>query len=141
MRTPNVFINPVNGNTYEWPLNHNEESQVTKSRQMSDGAATDNIGLIPQQGAPSPLIFEWKGTILDPNQFNAMIAWWKLCENQTIWLSDFAGDTYEVLITDFLPIRTAVANNLRAPGKPWIWTYTLTFRVLTVFSGPWMGVP
>lgn len=140
-RVANQFINPKTGGVYHWPLNHNEESQVTKSRQMADGATTDNMGLIPQQGAPSPLIFEWKGRILDPAQFTAMIGWWKLCETQTIHLIDFAGDGYEVLITDFLPVRTAVAANQRSPGKPWIWTYTLTMRVLTVFNGPWLGVP
>lgn len=141
MRVANQFVDPKGHlATYHWPLNHSEETQVTKSRQMADGATTDDIGLIPQQGAPAPLIFEWKGTILDPAQLAAMLQWWALCETQTIHLIDFATDAYEVLITDFLPTRKAVAVNQRAANKPWIWEYTITFRVLAVLAGPWLGV-
>jgi hypothetical protein len=140
-RVGNQFVDPAGRvPTYVWPINHNEESQITKSRQMVDGAPTSNIGLIPQEGSPAPLIFEWKGTILVEAQLTAMLQWWALCETQTIHVVDFAGDAYEVLITDFLPIRVALGANPRQANMPWKWTYTLTMRVLTVFSGPWQVV-
>jgi hypothetical protein len=142
-RSPNVFTNPANGATYTWPINHSEEEAVTKSRQMSDGASTDNIGLIPQQGAPTPMILSWKGSILTKAQLDAIISWYELCETQTIYVQDFSGARYEVLITDFDPQRVAVARNPRDPANAplWYWTYTLTMRVLKVLSGDWLGVP
>jgi hypothetical protein len=142
-RSPNIFTDPAGvKSSYTWPLNHNEEEAVNKSRQMSDGASTDNIGLIPQQGAPTPMILSWKGSILTKAQLDAMLSWWELCESQTIYVQDFAGARYEVLITDFDPQRVAVSRNPRDPANAptWYWTYTLTMRVLKVLSGDWLGV-
>jgi hypothetical protein len=141
-RTANVFTDPAGVlAAYPWPINHLTESQVTKSRQMADGAPTSDIGLIPQQGPPSPLIFEWSGTILDEAQHRQFLIWWVLCEVHSIFLTDFAGSIYEVLITDYLPTREAVARNPRFPNQLWIYKYSMTLRILTVFSGPWLGVP
>lgn len=140
MRTANQFINPKTGERYAWPLNHSEETQVTKSRNITDGAATGNMSLIPQQGAATPLVFQWKGTILAEDQLNAFLYWYGLCDQHSIHVVDFAGDEYNVLITEFVPTRKAVAINPRNPGQVWIWEYTMTLRVLNVISGPWLAV-
>lgn len=142
MRTPSIFTNPATGATYLWPVNHDEEDATGKSRQMSDGAPSKNVGLIPQQGAPTPLVLSWKGKIFTKAQVEAMIAWWELCEDQSIYVTDPAGSTYEVLITDFTEQRQPVAANRWDPvnAPTWIWTYTLVMRVLNVLSGEWSGV-
>lgn len=139
-RTPNIFANPKTGQTYRWPVNHETAEPITKSRQMADGAPTSNIGLIPQQGAATPLILQWKGKIFDPAQHDAFIQWWQLCEEQTIYLTDFKGNQYEVLITDFSPQEIACARNPRFPDLRYYYEYTFIFRVVRVISGPWAGV-
>lgn len=141
-RTPNVFTDPATGLTYAWPLNHNEEGDIGKSRQMADGAPTSNIGLIPQQGAATPLILNWKGTILKRDQLVQMIAWYQLCEFHSIYVSDAAGNQYEVLISDFTAQKKPAARNPQDPvnAPTWYWTYTITMRVLRVLAGEWAGV-
>lgn len=141
-RTPNYFIDPKTGHQYQWPLNHSSEEAVGKSRQMSDGAATDNIGLIPQQGSASPLILNWKGRILTYAQLTAMLGWWELCEAQSVYVQSYSGSRYEVIITDFQPQVVAVAQNRHDPvnAPTWVWDYTLTMRVLRSLRGEWVGV-
>lgn len=142
MRTPNIFQDPAGiVPAYSWPVNHNEEQPINKSRQMADGAPTSNIGLIPQQGAATPLIFQWKGSIFDPAQHDAFIQWWELCEEQTIYLTDYRGNQYEILITDFQPQTMAVTRNPRFPDLTYYWEYTFIFRIIKPLSGPWRGVP
>jgi hypothetical protein len=141
-RVANLFTNPVDASTFAWPINHNEEQPVGKSRQMADGAPTSNIGMIPQQGSATPLVMQWKGTILTKAHHVAMLQWWQICEGHSIYLTDFVGSQYEILITDYQPQRKAVAQNRNdTTNMPtWIIEYTFTFRVLRVISGPWVGV-
>jgi hypothetical protein len=141
-RIPNIFTNPVNNATYSWPINHNEENEFGKSRQMGDGAPTSSMGLIPQQGASTPMVLEWKGVILTKAHLLQMIFWYQLCESQTIYVSDAAGNKYEVLITDFTEQKKPAAFNPRDPTNApyWTWDYTLTMRVVRVISGEWAGV-
>lgn len=141
-RVANRFTNPQTNAFYDWPINHNEEGDIGKSRQMGDGAATNDIGLIPQQGAPTPLILVWKGTILKRAQLVAMVGWYQLCDSQSIYVSDPAGNSYEVLITDFTAQRKPTIRNPQdqANAPTWYWTYTITMRVLRVLAGEWAGV-
>lgn len=134
VRNPNVFKNPKTGYVFRWTINHTEESEVQNSRQMADGAPTSDIGLLPQQGVPLPIVFQWKGTIFTQLELDEFMAWWELCETQTIYLQDFSLSQYEILITDFNYQRKAVAWNQRGQ-IPWLWTYTITIRVLKTFSG------
>lgn len=135
-RQPNIFIDPAGvKSTYTWTLNHDEEEEVQVSRQMADGAATNNIGLIPQEGAPYPIVFQWKGKIFTQSDKNEMDSWYALCEDQTIYLVDFSASFYEVLITDWDVQRVAGYN--RRGGLPWYWQYTIIFRVVSVLSGDW----
>lgn len=136
-RIPNQFIDP-NGvaPTYAWTINHEEEEEVQNSRQMASGAPVSDIGLIPQQGAPFPLVFQWKGTLFTQGDKDIMDAWFALCETQSIYLTDFTGSAYEILITDWNVQRVGVAWNRRGQ-VPWLWKYTIIIRVLTVLEGDW----
>lgn len=134
-------VNPAGGRfaaTYNWTINHHEEEEVQNSRGITDGAPTSDIGLLPQQGPPKPLVFQWKGTLFTQADKDAMDSWFELCESQSIYLNDFNSNQYEILITDWNVKRTPVAWNHRGQ-VPWIWDYTITIRVLTVLAGDWSG--
>lgn len=143
MRTPNQFIDPATGNTYSWPVNHNEEGEFGRSRSMQRTAPSKSgIGLGRQQGEDSPMILQLKGVILHKAQRDAMIAWYALCESQTIYFQDFSGDKYEVIITSFKPTRRGVArNHADLANMPlWVYDYTLEMEVITTLAGAWTGV-
>jgi hypothetical protein len=135
----NVFTNPANGQTYVWPINHDAEEAFGKTREIEHTAPTSGIGLLRQQGDDQPLVIKLAGTILTKAQRDAMVAWYELCEGQTIYWTDFAGESYEVLITEFSPIRKRAARNMRDPvGAPlWFWTYSLSMEVITTRVGVW----
>ena len=136
----NVFTNPKTGAVYDWPVNHSTEEAIVVTRQMGDGANTDNIGLVPQQGAATPLILKWKGTFFTDAEVIETMAWWKLCETQTINATDFSGSQYELIITDFEPQRVPCVRNPRVSSGTnafYTWQYTITFRILKAFSGIW----
>lgn len=137
-RQSNIFFDPSGTRPpYAWTINHSEEEEVQNSRQMADGAPTSDIGLIPQQGAPYPLVFQWKGTIFTQADKDQMDAWYKLCTLHSIYLIDFSSSSYEVIITDWNALRKGVAWNHRGQ-IPWLWNYTITIRVLRVIAGDWI---
>jgi hypothetical protein len=139
-RLPNIFTDPAGVKaTYHWTINHSTEEEVQNSRQMADGATTSDIGLVPQQGAPYPLVFQWKGTLFSETDKTSMDSWYALCENQSIYLTDFTGSEYEIIITDWNVLRKPVAWNKRG-AIPWLYEYTITIRVLKVLSGDWSSV-
>lgn len=140
VRLPNTFSDPAGiVPAYPWPVNHTTEEETDASRAISDGAPTSDIGLLPQQGVQKPLILVWKGTLFTAAEKANMDAWYGLCDSQSIYLTDFSGSHYEILITDWAALRKGVAQNMR--GKlPWVWEYTLTMRILRVISGDWAGV-
>lgn len=140
VRQPNQFIDPAGVKpTYAWTINHSEEEEVQNSRQVAHGAPTSDIGLIPQQGVEYPLVFQWKGTLFTQADKDEMDSWYALCQNQSIYLTDFDGNQYEILISDWNVQRVGVAANKRG-GVPWLWKYTITIQVLTVLSGDWSQV-
>lgn len=137
----NKFINPKNAAEYSWHVNHSEEAEFGKRRNISHGAKT-GTGLVKQQADDSPLILQLKGVIFHEAQYKEMIAWWQLCESQTIYFKDFSGDEYEVIITEFLPVREKTIKNPRdfANAPLWFWRYDLTMEVVTIRAGNWAGV-
>lgn len=140
VRRSNQFIDPMGVKpTFSWTINHSEEEPVTRSRQMGDGAPTSDIGLLPQQGVSYPLVFQWKGTIFTQADKDEMDSWYALCHDQSIYLTDFDNNQYEVLITDWVPQRVPVAFNHRGQ-IPWLWNYTIIIRVLKVLSGDWSSL-
>ena len=140
----NRFQDPAgNRANYDWQINHSEESAFGKTRNMERAALTGTgAGLVKQQTDSSPLVLKWNGTILHKAQVDEMIAWWELCETQTIYLHDFAGDSYEVIITSFNPTRHRTIRNPRdyANAPLWYWKYELECEVISIIDGPWAGV-
>jgi hypothetical protein len=138
-----VFTNPATGASYSWAINHAEESEGGRSRQIDYEGNTGNVGLVRQQGELEPLGFSFSGTILTRAQLTEMLAWFLLCESQSIHFTDFAGDSYEVLITSFRPKRVrAVANARGGSDAPHhYWTYTIELSVLAVLGGVYSGFP
>lgn len=138
----NNFTDPATAKSYDWQINHTDEGQFGKTRQISESANTANTGLIKQQGDTGPLIIKVTGTILHKHQIEEFIDWYQLCENQTILFKDFAGEEYEVIITSFQPVRKRTVKNPRdfANAPLWYWTYELDMEVISVRSGVWSGV-
>lgn len=136
-RQSNFFVDPSGGfPPYAWYINHSEEEEVQNSRQMGSGAPTSDIGLIPQQGERYPLVFQWKGTLFRQVDKNEMDFWYELCQVHSIYLIDFSGSSYEIIITDWNVQRVPVSVNKRG-GVPWLWKYSITMRILNVLSGDW----
>lgn len=137
----NKFIDPKTAAEYSWAINHDEEEEVGRSRNIQHTANTANTGLVRQQGAQEPLELKYSGTILTLAQLQYMWAWFALCESQTIWFQDFENNVYEVTISAFHPVRKRVARNPRdltnAPLH--IWDYTIEMDVIRVRSGPLAG--
>jgi hypothetical protein len=137
----NTFINPASGAAYEWPVNHSEEAQFGKTRTITTGGNTGHTGLALQQGDDAPMVIELTGTIFHQAQFDAFVEWFGLCTHQSVQFVDFAGDGYEVILTEFQPLRRRTLRNPRDPSIPLhYWTYTMRMHVLGFVSGPWVGV-
>lgn len=137
-----TFINPQNGEKYEWAIGHKEEEPTSKTRQITESANTANTGLVKQQGDVQPLILKYLGTILHASQHTEFWRWFQLCETQTIFFQDYNGNEYEVMITDFAPKRQATIRNPRdfknAPFH--YWTYSITMEVIRVIKGELAGL-
>lgn len=144
MRTPNKFINPATGAEYPWAINHSTEDQSGRARQITRSAPTGTAtGLGRQQGDDSPRVLTYKGVILTKAQFDEMIAWWGLCNEQTIYFEDFTGARSEVIITNFNPTRRGVMRNHKdLINMPlWVYDYTIEMEVIRELTGPWASVP
>lgn len=136
------FINPSNGESYEWHLGHSDEEASGKARVIQESANTGNTGLVKQQGDVQPMVIKVSGTILHKKQIEEFWRWFELCETQTIYYVDFAGEEYEVIITSFLPKRQGTVKNPRdfANAPYHYWTYSLAMEVIAVRSGIMSGV-
>lgn len=132
-----TFTDPNTAKTYIWQTGHSEEDAIGKQRQITESANTGNTGLVKQQGDVQPLVLKYKGTIRHKHQLEEFWAWFQLCETQTIHFTDFAGESYEVIITDFQPLRKPTVRNSADPANAplWYWTYDLQMEVVTVLSG------
>lgn len=136
------LTNPSNGAFYDFQVNPSEEQEFGKSRSIEHSAPTSGLGLVRQQGDPSPLVLKASGTILHEAQLTALAGWFQLSEDQTIYLRDHALDSYEGLLTVFRPMRKRTLRNPRdfANAPLWYWSYNLEFEVVRILSGPWVGV-
>lgn len=135
------FIDPLTADSYEFQVNHNDENEGGQAREISHLANTGNVGLVRSQGDKTPMVLSWTGTILHASQYAEMWRWFELCETQSIYLEDFAGDKYEIQITAFRPHRKRVVRNSKDPSIPYhYWTYTLEMEVLKILEGDLEGV-
>lgn len=137
-RTPNVFRDPAGVRPdYAWPINHSEEEEGGRVRNIETTALTAGVGLVMQQGADSLPTLRYTGTILTEAQKAAMDSWFELCRGQTIIFRDFTGDEAEVIVTAFKPRRVRTMRNARdlANAPLHYWTYSIEMTVIRVISG------
>jgi hypothetical protein len=117
--------------TYQWEINHSEESANEQTRSIEDTANTAGTGYVRQQGTTSPEIRRWSGTILTKTQYDAMQDYYAACSSRTIFLTDFTGEEREVVITSFNPTRKRTVRNPRDASIPLhYWTYEITMEVI-----------
>lgn len=132
----NRFVDPASGIAYNWTINHTEESEQGKTRNITRTASTAGVGIIRQQGDDGQLILKLSGTILHREQFRGFWQWYQLCRTQTIYFYDFDDQGYEVQITSFLYARKRTLRNPRDPSAPYhYWTYTMEMEVYNVLGG------
>jgi hypothetical protein len=148
MRVANQFIDPVTNETWNWQVNHKDETGGGSTsansglqRNFTYSSPTSNIGLIRQQAAATPLTLGYKGTFLKRVQHQEFLRWWTKCEFYSIFLRDFAGELYEVMITGYNPQRKPVAINPQDPGDPsthaplWVYDFEIDMDVISFLSG------
>lgn len=136
----NIFIDPAGDrDDYSWAINHSEEQEFGQARNIEHGANTADTGYVRQQSDNGPMILRFSGTILTRAQIVEMIAWYRLCEEQTIHFEDFTGDRYEVIITAFRPTRHRTIRNPRdlANAPYWFWRYEIEMDVVRVIESVW----
>lgn len=135
----NVFTDPagVRGG-YSWDYNHSDEGETGMDAAVQATANTAGVGFVLQQDEPSPRTLSYTGTILKRAQLVQMLQWTHLSQQHSIYLTDFAGDKYEILITSFRTARKRGRNRRDPTGAPmWYWTFTLEALVLRDIIGPY----
>lgn len=150
MRVSNRFIDPATAETWDWPINHHDESGTGSKAGGQGGlgrnftvSAPTSLGVrIRQQAANDPLSFSFKGTALTRLQHQTFLYWWKKCEHHSIILRDFSGDQFEVMVTAYIPVRKPVAQNRNdmVNAALWVYDYQIDFDVISVVSGDYAGV-
>lgn len=137
-----AFINPKNGETYEWPVNHNEEDDNGRGLNITHTANTGGLGLVRQQAEFDPFTLNWRGKILTREQWVEMWRWNELCRVQTIYLRDFEGATFEGVIVEWKPKRVRVVKNTRGgtTAPMHMYEYTFAFEVIRIVNGPLAGI-
>lgn len=138
-RVANQFQDPAGVKTlYPWPVNHGEEEDFGRERPIEHSAPTSGVGLIRQQGAETPLAYRIGGVIFHEAQYTEFWEWFELSRTQTIYFHDFAGDSYEVIVTAFKPTRHRTVRNPRdfANAPYHYWRYTMEMEVVRVIDGP-----
>jgi hypothetical protein len=139
----NVFHDPAGlVADYPWPINHTTEESFGKRRNITVTSPTAGIGHILQQADDTPMVIKLGGTILTRAQHAAFAAWFERSRSRSVYFTDFAGDTYEVLIVAYEPTRQRTVRNPRdqANAPLWFWRYTMELHVLNFGVGPWAGV-
>jgi hypothetical protein len=117
--------------TYQLQINHYEEAGNEQTRNVERTANTAGTGFVRQQGASTPEVRRWSGTILTKDQHDQMQAYYLACSTRTIFFTDFTGEEREVVITGFNPVRKATLRNRRDPSIPYhYWTYEITMEVV-----------
>jgi len=124
---------------FQWSANHSEEEVTEKRRNVTYSSNTSDTGLVRQQGDETPLRFSYSGKITTEADLIKFLEYWKACRERTVRFTDFAGDSYEVLITSFAPTRQRVLRNPRdTTNAPFhIWSYKIEMEAVTILSGPY----
>lgn len=132
-----TFTDPLTGDTYTWQRRHENEDAAGKSRNISGTANTGHTGRVRQQGDDGPYILPLHGKIQHRDQLRQFWRWYRLCETQTIYFTDFDGQQYEVQIASFTPQRVRTLSNAAADaGMPHHYVqYDMTLEVYGFRAG------
>lgn len=98
---------------YVWQVMWDEEEGEELTRNLERTAVTGGVGVVRQQGEPTPGLFRFSGTILHKAQYDAFKAYFAACETRTVFFRDFDDTEYEVFITKFNPKRRRTLKNPR----------------------------
>lgn len=133
----NRFTNPLDGTFYDWPRNHDEEEETGKTRNITRTAPTGNVGLLKTQGEDSPFLIKLRGKYVHRAQHIAMWQWFERCKYQTIWFTDFDGQSYEVQITAFTPrrVRKLKAVSPDPGAQTHYWEYGIEMEIYRFIGG------
>lgn len=124
----NRFLNPANGDTYTWHVNHRDQDTRLES-QYSWSSSTGGSPL-PQFGGKKAEVWALRGTILHKAQHEAFLTWLALSEAHTLHFRDCDGTSYEISILAYNPTRVAVSRNPQDPTMPlYIYRYELQLLV------------
>jgi hypothetical protein len=150
VRVGNQFIDPVTGETWTWPINHNDETGTAAKGGGMGGlernytvSAPTSLGIaIRQQAANDPMSLSWKGTALTRAQHQKFLYWFNKCSAHTIILRDFSGDEFEVLITAYIPQRkpAAINRNDMVNAPYWVYDFQIDMDVISAISGDYVGL-
>lgn len=140
-RTPNYFLDPLTSETYAWPINHDEEDEGGKTRNIEHTGNTAQTGLVRQQSDPDPIVLKLRGAMNTHAQVRKTIQFFNKCEDRTIFFTDFAGDVYEVIILAFRPKRQRTVRNSHdlANAPDHFWKYDLEMEVVRSIDSIWDG--
>ncbi len=135
------LTNPVNAQSYSWPINPSEEEQVVRRRNMESSGNTAGTDVVVQQGAPETRRLAGTGRILTQAMKNTLESWYLLCETQSVYLTDDTGSQCEGIITEFSTTRKRVGMNRRdmANAPHHIWEYRFEFLIIRGISGRWVA--
>lgn len=135
------FVNPANGQAFDWPVNHESEDEQAKTRTLAARATTGLNRRVWTQGEDQPMTLRWMGKILSRNHLRTMWDWYNLSGSQTVYLYDFDGQGYEVFITAFRPKRERKLSYYgKDPTVPHhYWSYTIEFVVVSFIQGDLAG--
>lgn len=135
----NIFQNPANGETYVWQRNHDPdgEEEAGKVRNVQRIPNTSLIGIMLSQGDDGPYIIKLRGKIVHRNQLRQFWHFYAISERQTIYFTDFDGQSYEVQMTSFLPKRRGKLSGIKPdPSAPQhFWEYSMELTVINFRAG------
>lgn len=129
----NLFIDPVNGATYTWAVNHRTEEVNGRQREITQlhpvGAGWAPSDVTSQQGETTPRKMRLGGRAFTIIQHSYFLIYYYLCRTQTVLFHHGADDvTYEVLVTAYEFQRRAVT---RAPrGDAHVFDYTMELEIV-----------
>lgn len=135
-----TFTEPHSGVNYVWAVNPGYDGitqPFQKQRTITRTSNTANIGATRQQGDDGPMIFHWEPLVFHAAQQEAMWAFYMLCKNQTIYLTDWNGYKYEgQIITLGEQWIGAVAGPGDTTTRRGYAKMIFEFEVYRVLSGP-----
>lgn len=134
-----TFTDPKTAETYMWPVNPNPDAvtqPAQRQRNISRTSNTSNIGVVRQQGDDGPLIIHWEFNVYHRAHEEALWLWYERSRSQSIYLTDWDGDTYNGQIIALGRQQIGVLDGpFDAHTRLFYAKYTFEFEVWTFVGG------